>query len=254
MNKLIEKINQRITDYFKGKIEVKDGWDIVDFNADIHSIIHEEAKAYNEQNNTDLIKALRCLASQTCEGDCYETSYNMQHIDDENPIRMVCGNRMRDDVICCPFYQDTYGVCFEDGECYWLKEVADLLQAKAYNGSVKGDLICRSDLLKKFCVNSEGRRIPEVDCDNHEITVSIKDVKSIIREQPTAYNGGWIPCSERLPEVEADVLLSLRSLDVYTGFRANTEGCFYVDGEGYTECYNVLAWQPLPEPYKQEGE
>lgn len=43
-------------------------------------------------------------------------------------------------------------------------------------------------LLKKFCVNSEGRRIPEVDCDNHEITVSIKDIKRIIREQPTAYD------------------------------------------------------------------
>lgn len=65
---------------------------------------------------------------------------------------------------------------------------------------------------------------------------------------------GWIPCSERLPEVEADVLLSLRSLDVYTGFRANTEGCFYVEGEGYVEFENVLAWKPLPAPYQPKGE
>lgn len=49
-------------------------------------------------------------------------------------------------------------------------------------------LIDADALLKKFCVNSEGRRIPEVDCDNHEITVSIKDIKRIIREQPTAYD------------------------------------------------------------------
>lgn len=49
-------------------------------------------------------------------------------------------------------------------------------------------LIDADALLKKFCVNSEGRRIPEVDCDNHEITVSIKDIKKFIREQPTAYN------------------------------------------------------------------
>ena len=68
------------------------------------------------------------------------------------------------------------------------------------------------------------------------------------------YGGGWIPCSERLPEIEADVLLSLRSLDVYTGFRANTEGSFYVEGEGYVEFENVIAWQPLPEPYKAESE
>lgn len=64
------------------------------------------------------------------------------------------------------------------------------------------------------------------------------------------YNGGWIPCSEKLPDVEADVLLSLRSLDVHTGFMSNTEGYFYVEGEGYVEFENVLAWQPLPEPYK----
>ena len=64
-------------------------------------------------------------------------------------------------------------------------------------------------------------------------------------------NNGWIPCSERLPEVEADVLVSLRSLDVYTGFRANTEGCFYVEGEGYVEFENVLAWKPMLEPYKE---
>ena len=71
-------------------------------------------------------------------------------------------------------------------------------------------------------------------------------------EWQNEHNGGWIPCSERLPEVEAVVLLSLRSLDVYTGFRANTEGCFYVEGEGYVEFENVLAWQPLPEPYRQK--
>ena len=46
---------------------------------------------------------------------------------------------------------------------------------------------------------------------------------------------GWIPCSYMLPEEEANVLLSLRSLDVYTGFRANAEGCFYIDGDGYVE-------------------
>ena len=64
-------------------------------------------------------------------------------------------------------------------------------------------------------------------------------------------NNDWIPCSERLPGVEADVLLSLRSLDIHTGFMSNTEGYFYVEGEGYVEFENVLAWQSLPEPFKE---
>ena len=50
------------------------------------------------------------------------------------------------------------------------------------------DLISRSELLKRFLVNKDGHRIPERDCDNIEVTVSIKDVKTIIKEQPTAYD------------------------------------------------------------------
>ena len=79
-------------------------------------------------------------------------------------------------------------------------------------------------------------------------------VQEVAEEFATDTNvgtNGWIPCSERLPEEEADVLLSLRSLDVYTGFRANAEGCFYIDGDGYVEYENVIAWMPLPEPYKE---
>ena len=50
------------------------------------------------------------------------------------------------------------------------------------------DLISRSELLKRFLVNKDGHRIPERDCDNLEVTVSIKDVKTIIKDQPTAYS------------------------------------------------------------------
>ena len=62
----------------------------------------------------------------------------------------------------------------------------------------------------------------------------------------------WIPTSEKLPEIGQDILLSLRSLDTEIGFRANNEPYFYCDGE-YIEPQDVLAWQPLPQLYK-EGE
>ena len=66
----------------------------------------------------------------------------------------------------------------------------------------------------------------------------------------------WIPVSKRLPEFGQDVLLSLRSLDIKTGFRAKTEPYFYC--HGIDGCYiaprNVLAWMPLPEPYKVESD
>ena len=50
------------------------------------------------------------------------------------------------------------------------------------------DLISRSELLKRFCINKDGHRIPERNCDNFEVIISVKDVKTIIKEQPTAYD------------------------------------------------------------------
>ena len=87
--------------------------------------------------------------------------------------------------------------------------------------------------------------------NNMHQAIALNFAKGIVQEVAEEYNGGWIACSERLPDVEADVLLSLRSLDVHTGFMSNTEGYFYVDGEGYVEFENVLAWQPLQEPFKE---
>lgn len=64
----------------------------------------------------------------------------------------------------------------------------------------------------------------------------------------------WIPCSEELPKIHQDVLLSLRNLDVEVGFRARTEPYFYCHGEDsrYIEPQNVLAWKPKPQSYKIE--
>ena len=68
------------------------------------------------------------------------------------------------------------------------------------------DLISRSELLKRFLVNKDGNRIPERDCDNLEVTVSIKDVKTIIKEQPTAYDIDKI-----VEELEKKSIFSIQS-------------------------------------------
>lgn len=50
------------------------------------------------------------------------------------------------------------------------------------------DLISRKTLLKEITINSKGEKIPKFDCDNFPINVSIKEVKDLIRKQPTAYD------------------------------------------------------------------
>ena len=53
---------------------------------------------------------------------------------------------------------------------------------------MSNDLISRKELLKQFIVSSSGHRTPEYDCDNFPITISVKDVKDIIRKAPKAFD------------------------------------------------------------------
>lgn len=71
--------------------------------------------------------------------------------------------------------------------------------------------------------------------------------------------GGWIPVTERLPEDGYGVLVTVNGKHNNITFvnaleiaeYGNTEGWII---EGYLDWLdpNVIAWQPLPEPYKEE--
>lgn len=99
----------------------------------------------------DMIKALKCVGSQDAAGECYADHENFIHMDDDEYKSIVCGTGedLRDHVsgkeaIGCPYYQDTCGCCFEDGESYWLKDVAELLEElKSYKDLEEQGLLVR---------------------------------------------------------------------------------------------------------------
>lgn len=99
----------------------------------------------------DMIKALKCVASQDTVGDCYADHENFMHRNDGEHKCIVCraGEDLRDpisdkEVVGCPYYQNTYGCCFEDGELYWLKDVAELLEElKSYKEAEEQGLLVR---------------------------------------------------------------------------------------------------------------
>lgn len=66
----------------------------------------------------------------------------------------------------------------------------------------------------------------------------------------------WIPCSERLPSESGDYLctIPLDADETYTEVLTFHKGRFYEDDDEWGETYHddVLAWMPLPKPYKAE--
>ncbi len=69
----------------------------------------------------------------------------------------------------------------------------------------------------------------------------------------------WIPCGERLPEVQEDLEdeycpefnVTIRGAKEATTLRYSWDGTWF-DANG--NLYDVIAWQPLPEPYKDKAE
>lgn len=79
-------------------------------------------------------------------------------------------------------------------------------------------------------------------------------------------NDGWIPVQDKLPEDDVDVLITYADIDdeIYTDICITTYGYAYLGGnkldfkewrspfEYFRSNYKVIAWQPLPEPYRPE--
>lgn len=82
----------------------------------------------------------------------------------------------------------------------------------------------------------------------------------------TTKNDGWIPVEERMPEDDVDVLITYADIDDenYTDICITTYGYAYLGGnkldykewrnpfEYFNVNYKVIAWKPLPKPYRPE--
>lgn len=83
---------------------------------------------------------------------------------------------------------------------------------------------------------------------------ALHKAKQIVQEVAEEYNGGWIACSEKLPELRQGVLVTVK----YTGFMGMhgywiKTGHMEAENDWWGDCAGgeVIAWKPLPEPYKE---
>jgi len=88
---------------------------------------------------------------------------------------------------------------------------------------------------------------------------SLDYIHKYISALPSA-EADWIPCSERLPLVSGEFLVTLFDNDgtwVSTAQWNMTFGGRWQDifpNDGYRDISNVIAWKTLPKPYKEESE
>lgn len=71
----------------------------------------------------------------------------------------------------------------------------------------------------------------------------------IVNQLAEEYNQGWIPCSERLPGSKIDVLVWKDNMYSVAWYQEGTKHWFSNDFPA-NESKDVIAWQPLPSPYK----
>lgn len=97
------------------------------------------------------------------------------------------------------------------------------------------------------------------------VMIRVEDVARIINEMPTIEpEQHWTPCSERPPEEDdVEVLCTVKQQNKTN--RSETiiveQGCYFYgtwllsyDNQRVNCSREVLAWQPLPSPYRGEGE
>ena len=116
--------------------------------------------------------------------------------------------------------------------------------------------------LKKILEEMEQYRRRAVENGDFNVAAAHEKDMNIIRKH---MNDGWIPVEERLPEGkgnDGELIVTDKDGRVWSGIyygiteETDEEPCFHKWDEEMWYCYkpDVIAWRPLPEPYRQETE
>ena len=94
------------------------------------------------------------------------------------------------------------------------------------------------------------------DKEKHHCPKFCKVIKETVKEIEENHNG-WIPCSERMPEDGETYLVtnaeSFGQCHTYKGWYDGKHKIWHME-ENFERKMNVVAWQPLPQPYQPKGE
>ena len=163
---------------------------------------------------------------------------------EERENALHCLRVMIDEEVCeeCNLYGTT-GTDHCEADC--VRAVIETLEQEPCN-----DCISRKEALKgvdMLCL--------ETSYDNEKVADMIRDLPPVSPKQD------WIPVAERLPEDEEDVLFQYEKTitmgyhqhDTFPNINTDMDETGWYDEQDNFICetFDAIAWQPLPEPYKE---
>lgn len=111
-----------------------------------------------------------------------------------------------------------------------------------------------SSVQPKYNANEWCKDCKEYDHDKHCCPRFNKVVRKTIEEIKQPKTGHWISVSERLPEKNVEVLATTEWGAVTIAEMYSANDWFIHEGTTNAETDEIVAWMPLPEPYKMESE
>ena len=111
------------------------------------------------------------------------------------------------------------------------------------------DLISRKALIESYCEENCGERRCRDAWDRCMFVSHVLEQPSVT---DTNVGGKWIPCSERLPENNGNYMTCDEKGNIHIFWYDDCQKCPFNISEYHTRYYPVVAWMPLPEPYKGE--
>lgn len=104
-----------------------------------------------------------------------------------------------------------------------------------------------AELEPPFCeLTFDKVRLKMAECYEHAI--------EIVNQVAEGCNDGWIPCSERLPTEREDVFVTSEHGGCAVAWYHNICNVWRNSSTDMMIEADILAWQPLPAPYKPKGE
>lgn len=163
--------------------------------------------------------------------------------------------------------------CYFNGKEDGIREAIEIVKQEAEKfgtdtnvGSKGNDVLEFANLLKELCCKKDE------DYDDPVISPKYLNdtIENLLLDFNVEYNNGWIPCSERLPEESGYYLVTYHDWsdgnflpkydDTYVRrlhyqISEHFVGWNYpknVDDRAENDCHKeVIAWQSLPEPFKE---